>query len=72
MNFIKRWYEGNTEIVTIDATAEQPIPYTGPVTHYHCTARWSRIIIGFFLDHWQWCLTTIVASLAAYAAFIKK
>lgn len=40
-------------------------------TEYHWSAKFVRVVVGFYLRHWQWFLSTTIAVLALYVAVLS-
>jgi len=59
---IKRWYSGESKSHEFENDPDSslviiPMPYT----EYHWSAKIARAIVGFYLRHWQWVITTVIA-----------
>ncbi|WP_124706218.1 hypothetical protein [Sulfuriferula multivorans] len=68
---IKRWYDGESKLHVFEndpasLIAIMPLPYT----KYHWSAKIARAIVGFYLRHWQWVWSTIIAILGLYIAVL--
>lgn len=68
---IKRWYNGESKMQEFDNAPDSSIvimPYF--YTEYHWSAKIARAIVGFYLRHWQWVWSTIIAVLGLYVAVL--
>jgi hypothetical protein len=68
---IKRWYDGESKWHEFENNTDRslvimPMPYT----EYHWSAKIARAIVGFYLRHWQWVWSTIIALLGLYIAVL--
>jgi hypothetical protein len=68
---IKRWYEGETKLLEFENDPNSSV-FIMPsfYTKYHWSAMIARIVIGFYLRHWQWVWSTIIAVLGLYVAVL--
>lgn len=63
---IKGWYNGTTR--PYENEPGSPIMILGFNTDYHWTALVVRAIVQFYLAHWKWVWTTMIAVAALFAS----
>ena len=69
---IKRWYHGDTKIHEFENDPQSTIVIFPMIyTEYHWTAKFARTIVRFYLRHWQWVWSTIIAVLGVYVAVLS-
>ena len=59
---VRNWYHGTPKTLEFDNDPGSGVvfmPYF--YTEYHWTARVARSLVSFYLRHWQWLWTTILA-----------
>lgn len=68
---IKRWYDGESKIQEFENDPDSSIVIMPLLyTEYHWSAKIARAIVGFYLRHWQWVWSTIIAILGLYVAVL--
>ena len=63
-----RWYDGKYEQHVNDP--ESPAIFVGGWQKRHWSANAARLIVSFFLAHWQWITNTVLAIAALIAAVL--
>jgi len=68
---IRRWYNGTPKTTVIENDPNSMV-FFGPIfsTEYHWTARLARALVAFYLKHWQWIWTTVIAVSALFVAVL--
>lgn len=66
---IKRWYEG--KYIPWENEPDSPIVVIGGDTKYHWTAIVARVVVGFWLRHWKWCLGFSVSVAIAVLMYLQ-
>lgn len=66
---IKRWYEGETKLHEFEndpnsSVLIMPLVYV----EHHWSAKIARAVVGFYLRHWQWLWSTMIAVVGLYFA----
>lgn len=59
---IRAWYNGTAKTIHCDNDPRSGV-WIMPsfITEYHWTARVAHAIVEFYLKHWQWLWTTVIA-----------
>lgn len=67
-NSIARWYEG--KYIPPEPQPENSFISIMSVGHNerHWTAKLAAVLVAFYLKHWQWICTTLIAAISAWAA----
>jgi len=65
---IKRWYEGDW--IAWENDPNDSIIVIGGNYERHWTAEIARLLVSFYLKHWQWCWGTIIALVSLYVALL--
>jgi hypothetical protein len=59
---IRAWYEGTHKTIRHDNDPGSDVWFMPSfVTEYHWTARFAHALVEFYLRHWQWLWTTVIA-----------
>ncbi len=66
-NWIRNWYEGT--FVPYDNDQSSNLFFIGGDQEFHWTARAARLMAAFWLSHWKWIITTVVAVVIAVLKF---
>ena len=66
---IKVWYNGEQKVRENDP--DSPIVRIGTYTQRHWTANSVRAFVNFYLNHWKWLWSTIIAILGLIFAYLK-
>lgn len=71
---VKEWYNGEVKIYEFDNDSDDGSLYVMPMiyTEYHWTAKAARNVVTFYIQHWQWIWSTLIAFLALYATVITS
>ncbi len=68
---IKRWYNGESKMKVFENDRDSSIFFmTSFYTEFHWSAKIARAIVSFYLQHWQWVWSTIIAILGLYIAVL--
>lgn len=65
---VRQWYEG--ELVSYGNDPSSQVVLMGGWQRRHWTAATARAIVEFYLRHWQWIWTTIIAVSGLVAAVL--
>lgn len=70
-SLIKHWYKGESKMQEFKNNFHSTIFYM-PIIYieYHWSAKIARATVGFYLRHWQWLWSTIIAVLGLYVAVL--
>ena len=66
-NCVKRWYNGKSKVQEFENNLDSSVlflPYL--YTEYHWSAKIVRAIVSFYIRHWKWIWTSIIAILGVY------
>lgn len=72
-NLIRNWYCGKQ----VEKYNEEPKNYGGIKVipeysvEFHWSAKGVRLIVNFYLRHWQWVWGAMFSSIGAYFGFLK-
>lgn len=62
---IRRWYEGEAKVRTYPNDPSSALYiFPSPYAEYHWTAKFARALVVFYLEHWKWIWTTVIAVVA--------
>lgn len=71
---VRRWYHGKTMAVENDPSSL--VVFHGFHTERHWTALCARALVEFYLAHWKWLWSTMIAvagvAAAVYAAIVAR
>jgi len=56
---IKKWYYGEYKLFENDPNS--PVIFVGGYYVKHWTAKFANIVVKFYLEHWKWLWSTIIA-----------
>ena len=72
VEWLKRWYEGRTEVTEFENDPNSYIHVLPLVTtDYHWTTKVARALVSFYLKHWQWIWGTALAVAGLYLALLQ-
>jgi hypothetical protein len=59
---IRAWYDGTHKTIEHNNDPSSGVWFMPTfVTEYHWTARVAHALVDFYLRHWQWLWTTVIA-----------
>lgn len=67
-DIVKRWYQG--KFVPHENEPNSPVVFLGWNYERHWTAKTARVLVEFYLAHWQWLIGTVIAVLSLWVAVL--
>ena len=66
---IREWYCGEMKLLIHDNPPDSPVWVAPmPYVEHHWSAKALRAFVAFYLRHWQWIWSTVIAVTSLYVA----
>lgn len=66
---IRNWYEGR--YIPYENDPNSSVVIVGGYYERHWTAKFARILVSFYLEHWKWLWGVFLSLLGLYMAYLK-
>ena len=67
-DIVKRWYQG--KFTPHENDPDAPVIFLGWTYERHWTAKTVRVLVEFYLAHWQWLIGTVIGVLSLWVAVL--